>query len=190
MRSGTPIRITSLPNMLVSPSLCAEMLTGVVLAPKGKWEISSQKNPNKPLGKDWTEILGPQMLNLQALLCKSPPTQWKNTHTVPEEALDSCLALKAVMWANQQGAPDSTEGDRCAGEVTPEETETIQKIRDVLKIQLVNSAIPVHFSSLIPKMLMFTLVISCLTTSNLAWFMDLIFKVPMQYFSFTHGPLH
>ena len=39
----------------------------------------------------------------------------------------------------------------------------------------------VHFSSLIPKMLTFTLAISCLTTSNLPWFMELTFKVPMQY---------
>ena len=30
-----------------------------------------------------------------------------------------------------------------------------------------NSPIPVHFSSLVPKMLMSTLAISCLTTSNL-----------------------
>ena len=30
-----------------------------------------------------------------------------------------------------------------------------------------NSPIPVHFSSLIPKMLMFTLAITCFTTSNL-----------------------
>ena len=36
-----------------------------------------------------------------------------------------------------------------------------------------NSPIPVHFSSLIPRMLMFTLAISCLTTSNLPIFMDL-----------------
>jgi len=47
----------------------------------------------------------------------------------------------------------------------------------------VNSPISVHFSSLIPKLLMFTLAISCLTTSNLAWLMDLIFQVPMQYCS-------
>ena len=39
------------------------------------------------------------------------------------------------------------------------------------------------FSSLIPKMLMFTLAISCLTTSNLHWFMDLTSQVPMQYCS-------
>ena len=45
----------------------------------------------------------------------------------------------------------------------------------------VNSPIPVHFSWLIPKMLMFTLTISCLTSSNLPWFMDLTFQVPMQY---------
>ena len=32
-------------------------------------------------------------------------------------------------------------------------------------------------------MSMFTLTISCLTTSNLPWFMDLIFQVPMQYSS-------
>ena len=43
----------------------------------------------------------------------------------------------------------------------------------------------VHFSSLLPKMLMFTLAVSYLTTSNLPWFMDLTFQVPMQYLSFT-----
>ena len=32
-----------------------------------------------------------------------------------------------------------------------------------------NLPIPIHFSSLVPKMSMFTLVISCLTTSNLPW---------------------
>ena len=32
-------------------------------------------------------------------------------------------------------------------------------------------------------MLTFTLAIFCLTTSNLPWFMDLTFQVPMQYFS-------
>ena len=45
------------------------------------------------------------------------------------------------------------------------------------------------FSSLIPKMLMFTLAISCLTTSNLSWFMDLTFQVPMQYCSLQHWTL-
>jgi len=35
----------------------------------------------------------------------------------------------------------------------------------------------------IPKMSMFTLAISCLTTSKLPWFMDLTFQVPMQYCS-------
>ena len=39
------------------------------------------------------------------------------------------------------------------------------------------------FYFLIPKMSMFTLAISCLTTSNLPWFMDLTFQVPMQYCS-------
>ena len=32
----------------------------------------------------------------------------------------------------------------------------------------------------------FTLAISCLTTSNLPWFMDLTFQVPMQYCSSQH----
>ena len=36
---------------------------------------------------------------------------------------------------------------------------------------------------------MFTLAISCLTTSNLPWFMDLTFQVPMQYSSLQHQTL-
>ena len=35
-------------------------------------------------------------------------------------------------------------------------------------------------------MLMFTLAISCLTTSNLPWFVDLTFQVPMQHCSLQH----
>ena len=35
-------------------------------------------------------------------------------------------------------------------------------------------------------MLTFTLAISCLTTSNLPWFVDLTFQVPMQYYSLQH----
>ena len=35
----------------------------------------------------------------------------------------------------------------------------------------------------------FTLAISCLTTSNLPWFMDLTFQVPMQYCSLQHQTL-
>ena len=35
-------------------------------------------------------------------------------------------------------------------------------------------------------MSMLTLTISCLTTSNLPWFMDLTFQVPMQYCSLWH----
>ena len=53
----------------------------------------------------------------------------------------------------------------------------------------VNPPIPVHFSSLIPKMSMFILAISYLTTSNLPWFMDLTFQVPMQYCSLQHWTL-
>ena len=39
------------------------------------------------------------------------------------------------------------------------------------------------FSSLIPKIPVFTLAISCLTTFNLPWFTVLTFLVPMQYCS-------
>ena len=52
-----------------------------------------------------------------------------------------------------------------------------------------NSPIPAHHSSLIPRMSMFTLVISYFTISNLPWFMDLIFQVPMQYCSLQHWTL-
>ena len=38
-------------------------------------------------------------------------------------------------------------------------------------------------------MSVFTLAISCLTTSNLPWFMDLPFQVPMQYCSLQHQTL-
>ena len=38
-------------------------------------------------------------------------------------------------------------------------------------------------------MSMFTLAISCLTTSNLPWFMDLTFQIPMQYCSLQHRTL-
>ena len=36
---------------------------------------------------------------------------------------------------------------------------------------------------------MFTLIIPCLTTSNLPWFRDLTFQVPMQYCSLQHRTL-
>ena len=49
-----------------------------------------------------------------------------------------------------------------------------------------NSPIPVHFNSLFPRMSTFILAISCLTTSNWPWFMDLTFQVPMQYCSLQH----
>ena len=38
----------------------------------------------------------------------------------------------------------------------------------------------------IPKMSMFTLAISCLTTFKLLWFMYLTFQIAMQYFSLQH----
>ena len=37
--------------------------------------------------------------------------------------------------------------------------------------------------------MLFTLDISCLTTSNIPWFMDLTFQVPMQYLSLQHQSL-
>ena len=52
-----------------------------------------------------------------------------------------------------------------------------------------NSPLLVHFNSMILKMSMFTLVISCLTTSILPWFIDLSFQVPMQYHSLQHWTL-
>ena len=48
--------------------------------------------------------------------------------------------------------------------------------------------IVIHFTSLIPKMSMFTLAI-CLTTSNLPWFIHLISQVPMQCCSLQHRTL-
>ena len=44
---------------------------------------------------------------------------------------------------------------------------------------------PVHFSSLIPKMSVFTLTIFCLNTSSLPCFMDLTFQVPVKYYSYS-----
>ena len=38
-------------------------------------------------------------------------------------------------------------------------------------------------------MSIFTLAISCLTTSNLPWFMDPTFQIPMQYHSLQHWTL-
>ena len=55
-----------------------------------------------------------------------------------------------------------------------------------LRSSELNSLIPVHFSSVIPKMSTFTLAISCMTTSNLPWFIYLTFQVPMQYCSLQH----
>ena len=42
------------------------------------------------------------------------------------------------------------------------------------------------FQFMIPKMSMFILAISCLTTSSLPWFMDLTFQVPTWYYSLQH----
>ena len=42
---------------------------------------------------------------------------------------------------------------------------------------------------MIPKMLTFNLDISCFTTSNLPWFMNLTFQLPMQHCSLQHWTL-
>ena len=49
-----------------------------------------------------------------------------------------------------------------------------------------NSPIPVHFISLISKMSVFILAMSCLTTSSFPYFMDLPCQVLMQYCSLQH----
>ena len=64
----------------------------------------------------------------------------------------------------------------------------LSTVVDIMVIWL-NLPILVHISSLIPKMSMFTLAISCLTTSNLPRFMDLTFQVPMHYCSWQHQTL-
>ena len=64
----------------------------------------------------------------------------------------------------------------------------LPSVVDIMVTEL-NSPIPVHLNSLIPRMSKFTLVISCLTTSNLPWFMDLTFQVPMQYCSLQYQTL-
>ena len=66
--------------------------------------------------------------------------------------------------------------------------EFLPTVIDIMIIEL-NSPIPIHLSSLILRISMFTLAISCLTTSNLPWFLDLTLQVPMQYCSLQHWTL-
>ena len=54
---------------------------------------------------------------------------------------------------------------------------------------LLNSPIPVHLNSLIPKLLTLTLAISCLITSNFLIHGPISFQVPFQYFSLQHWTL-
>ena len=56
--------------------------------------------------------------------------------------------------------------------------EFLPRVVDIMVIwvKLTHS---VYFSLLIPRISMFILAISCLTTSNLPWYMDLTFQVPM-----------
>ena len=53
-----------------------------------------------------------------------------------------------------------------------------------------NSPFLVHFSALIPKMLMFTLAFSSLTTTNSPWLMNLVFKILCNIVLFLHWTLH
>ena len=50
-------------------------------------------------------------------------------------------------------------------------------------------ATELNWTELIPRMSTFTLAISCLTTSNLPWFMDLTFEVSIKYCSLRHQTL-
>ena len=50
-----------------------------------------------------------------------------------------------------------------------------------------NSPIHIHFNSLIPKILMFILAFSCLATSSLTWFMELIFHFPCNIVLYSIG---
>ena len=78
------------------------------------------------------------------------------------------------------------QGDlACCGLWVRKESETTERL-DWTRL---NSPIPVHFSLLILKMSMFILAISCLTTSNLSWFMELSIQVPMQCCSLQHQTL-
>ena len=55
-----------------------------------------------------------------------------------------------------------------------------------ITVMWVKLTISVHFSSLIPRMAMFTLAISCFTSASLPWYMDLtLSQVPMQYCSYS-----
>ena len=56
----------------------------------------------------------------------------------------------------------------------------VPTVVDIMVIWI-NSPILLHFSSLIPKMSVFTLAISCLTTSNLPWFTDLLLFIAPHF---------
>ena len=64
----------------------------------------------------------------------------------------------------------------------------LHKVVDIMVIWT-KFTIPIHFSSLIPKISMFTLAVSWLTTSKLPWPMDLTLQVHMQYCSLQHQTL-
>ena len=112
-------------------------------------------------------------------LCATP---WTVAHQVP-------LSMGFPRQEYWNRLPFPSPGDLTNSEIEPGPpvlqadsllTEPMGKPK---LLNVTSSPIPVHFSSLIPKMSIFTLAISCLTTSNLHWFMDLTFQVPMQYCS-------
>ena len=63
--------------------------------------------------------------------------------------------------------------------------EFLPTVVDIMNIWI-NLPSLLHFTSLIPKILMFNLAISYLNTSNLPRFLELTFQVPMQYCSLQH----
>ena len=71
--------------------------------------------------------------------------------------------------ARERGDADGLLGTRARPRGADERQDAAEEAprRHLHGAEAVNSPIPVHFSSLIPRMLTFTLAISCLTTSNL-----------------------
>ena len=97
-------------------------------------------------------------------------------------------ALKHKFKYNKAQLSDSCSGFCLIYLKREENQSSLPTVVDIMVIW-VKFTIPVHFSSLIPRMSMFTLAISCLITSNWPWFMDLRFQVPIQCCSLLHKNL-
>ena len=90
----------------------------------------------------------------------------------------SILACR-IPWMEEPGRPQSMGSQRVGHDWATSLTSHFE----------LNFSIPVHFSSLIPKMMMFTVSISCLNTFNLFWFMHLTLQVSIQNYSVQHWTL-